>query len=250
MPQIIQCNEVLFPATNTMLSFKSLLGYAFTNEVARVQASADGGVNWQDLFVDPGCNPPGTTSYTECETTFTTHSLSLSNYAGQMTLLRFNYDFLSPYYYFLGTDNYLGWSVENIVVTNVQQVATMVTNSTVSTNFTFRPTQPGNYALAAAPVLFTQFPVGWGPFKLVNAVTNSTPTIVLGQPVLINNQVLLNFTVSGGSARTFHLLQTTNLAVTWATNLATTFTTNVPGSSYRFTTTNNSSLQFYAVQTP
>ena len=129
----------------------------------------------------------------------------------------------------------IGWCLENIVVTNVQQIVGMVTNSTVSTNFTFTPTQAGNYALAAAPVLFTQFPLGWGPFKLVTAITNPTPTIVLGQPVLTNNQVLLNFTVNGGSATTFHLLQTTNLIVPWTTNSTATFTTNIPGSSYRFT---------------
>ena len=248
-PQIIQCKEALFPATNTTLSFKSLLGYAFTNEVARVQVSTDGGANWQDLFLEAGCNPPGTTSYTECETTFTPHSLSLSNYAGKLTLLRFNYDFLPPYYYFVGADDYLGWSVENVVVTNVQQIVGMVTNSTVSTNFTFTPTQAGNYVLAAAPVLFTQFALSWGPFKLVNAITNPTPTIVLSQPMLTNNQVLLNFTVNG-PATAFHLLQTTQLNTSWTTNTTATFTTNTPGSSYRFTATNNSSLRFYRVQTP
>jgi hypothetical protein len=199
--------------------------------------------------LDAGCNPPGATSFTECETTFTSHSLSLSNYVGKFTLLRFNYDFLAPYYYFLGADNYLGWSVENIVVTNVQQVIGMVTNSTASTNFTFTPTQAGNYTLAAAPVLFTQFPLGWGPFKQVTAITNPNPTIVLGQPVLTNNQVLLNFTVSG-SASTFHLLQTTQLNVSWTTNATAPFTTNTPGSSYRYTATNNAPIRFYRVQTP
>ena len=247
--QIIQCKESLFPATNTMLSFKSLLGYAFTNEVARVQASTDGGANWQDLFLDAGCNPPGTTSYTECENTFTTHSLSLSNYAGKLTLVRLNYDFLPPYYYFLGADNYLGWSVENIVVTNVQQIVGMVTNSTASTNLTFTPAQAGNYALAAAPVLFTQFPLSWGPFKLVTAITNPNPAIVLGEPALNNNQVLLNFTVSG-PASTFHLLETTQLNASWTTNTTATFTTNTPGSSYRYTATNSAPAKFYRVQTP
>jgi len=84
----------------------------------------------------------------------------------------------------------------------------------------------------------------------VNPITNPNPTIVLSQPMLTNNQVLLNFTVSGGSATTFHLLQNANLMVPWTTNSTAAFTTNVPGSSYRFTTTNNSSLEFYKVQTP
>jgi hypothetical protein len=248
-PQIIRCKKALLPATNTVLSFKSLLGYAFTNEVARVQVSTDGGANWQDLFLDAGCNPPGTSSYTECETTFTPHSLSLSNYAGKLTLLRFNYDFLSPYNYFIGADNYLGWSVENIVVTNVQQAINLATNSTASTNFTFTPTQPGTNVLAAAPVLFTQFSLGWGPFKQVTVVTNPSPVIVLGQPVLTNNQILLNFTISG-AASTFHLLHATQLNTAWTTNSTATFTTNIPGSSYRYTATNNAPFRFYRVQTP
>ena len=248
-PQIIQCKEMLLPATNTVLSFKSLLGYAFTNEVARVQVSTDGGANWQDIFLDAGCNPPETSSYTDCETTFTPHSLSLSNYVGKLTVLRFNYDFLSPYNYFLGADNHVGWCIENIVVTNVQQAIYLATNNTASTNFTFTPTQPGTNLLAAAPVLFTQFPLGWGPVKLVNAIANPNPTIVLGQPVLTNKQVLLNFTVSG-PASTFHLLQTTQLNTSWTTNSTAPFTTNTPGSSYRYTATNNSSLEFYRVQTP
>jgi len=246
--QYLQLNEVLLPATNAMLSFKSLLGYSFTNEIAYLQASADGGANWQDLFTEAGCyNGVGNPS--QCETTFTAHTYSLSNYAGQLTLVRFVFAFNNGGY-FTGNDPYLGWCLENIVVTNVQQIIGMVTNSTASTNFTFTPTQPGGYALAAAPVLFTQFPLSWGPFKPVTAITNPTPTIVLNPPQFTNNQVLLNFTVNGGSATTFHLLQTTNLTVPWKTNSTATFTTNQAGSSYRFTATNNSSLEFYKVQTP
>ena len=243
--QNLQCNRVFLPATNATFSFKSLLGYATSYEVAYVQASADGGTTWQNLFMEAGSGGSG-------ESTFTAHSYSLSNYAGQLTLLRFSYTLPTSgsYNYYNQTNTNVGWCLENIVVTNVQQIVGMVTNSTASTNFVFTPTQAGNYLLAAAPVLFSQFPVGWGPFKLVNAITNPNPTIVLSQPMLTNNQVLLNFTVSGGSATTFHLLQNANLMVPWTTNSTAAFTTNVPGSSYRFTTTNNSSLEFYKVQTP
>ena len=247
--QFLQLNEVLLPATNATLSFKSLLGFAATSETAYVQVSTDRGETWQTLFTEAGCFN-GTGSPSQCETTFTSHSYSLSNYAGQLTLVRFNYAYPGYGIYFNTADNYIGWCIENIVVTNVQQAVGMVTNSTASTNFTFTPALPGTNVIAAAPVLFTEFPLGWGPVKLVNAITNPNPTIVLGQPVLINNQVLLNFTVSGGSATTFHLLQTTQLNTSWTTNSTATFTTNTPGSSYRFTTTNNSSWRFYRVQTP
>ena len=240
--QYLQLNEVLMPATNATFSFKSFLGYATTDESAHVQVSADGGVTWQDLFAEVGNN-------SQTDSSFVSHSLSLSNYVGHLTLVRFCYAFTGTSW-FPQNDPIVGWCLENVVVTNVQQTVGMVTNSTASTNFTFTPTLPGTNALATTPVLFTEFPLGWGPVKLVNAITNPNPTIVLGQPVLTNNQVLLNFTVSGGSATTFHLLQTTRLNTSWTTNSTATFTTNTPGSSYHFTTTNNSSLRFYKVQTP
>ena len=53
-PQLLEFTEVLFPAANTSLSFQSLLGYATTNEVARVQYSTNGGQAWEDLFAQAG----------------------------------------------------------------------------------------------------------------------------------------------------------------------------------------------------
>jgi hypothetical protein len=239
--QFLQLNEMLLPAANTTVSFKDFLGYATTDESAHVQVSVDGGANWQDLFAEAGNNG-------QTDSAFVNRSLSLSNFVGQLTLLRFTYNFTSGSY-FTGSDPIEGWCLENIVVTNAPQVVGLATNATASTNFTFTPTQTGNYALAAAPVLFTQYPLGWGPLKQVTASMNPNTGIVLGQPVLTNKQVWLNFTVSG-AAGTFHLLQTTNLTARWTTNSTATFTTNVPGSSYRYAATNDASLRFYRVQTP
>ena len=175
----------------------------------------------------------------------------MSNYAGQPLLLRFNYDFLPPYEYFTGNDPYLGWCVENIVLTNTQQIINQATNSTSSTNFTFMPAQAGNYLIQAAPVIFSQFPLSFGPVTQVSAIANTAPVIIMNQPVLTNNQVWLDFMVGNLTNATFHLLQTTQLNNgAWATNTAAAFTTNIPDNSYRFTTTNNSQLQFYRVQTP
>ncbi len=252
VPQIIQCTETLLAASNSMVSFDSQVGYAFTNEVARVQVSTDNGMTWQDVpgFLDPGCNDPNTSNFSFCEGSFTHYNLSLANYAGQFVLLRFNYDFLPPYEYFVGSDTYFGWSFENIVVTNVQRLSGSVTNSTVSTNFTFTPLQAANYELAAAPVLFTQFPLAWGPLKAVTAVLSANPVITLSQPTLGGGHVQLNFSVLGGSATSFHLLQAGQLNGHWTTNTSATLTTNTPGSSYRFTATIGASLQFYRVQVP
>jgi hypothetical protein len=242
--QFLQLNEVLFPATNATVSFKSLLGYATTDETARVQASADGGADWQDLYVQAGTDGPG-------ESTFTAHSLSLSNYVGQQTLLRFNYALPTSgaFNYYYQIDNYVGWCLTNIVVTNVQQFVSAATNSTVSTNFTYTPVLTGSSIIAAAPVLFSQFPLNWGPFKQLTVMTNPVQAIVLGQPVLMNGQLQISFTISG-AASTFHLLQTTNLTAKFVTNSTATLTTNVAGSSYRYTATNAAPVNFYRVQSP
>jgi Cysteine-rich secretory protein family len=240
-PQLLQLKELLLPATNTMLNFKSLLGYATATETARVQVSSDGGANWSDLFTEPGSNGPG-------ESTFTAHSLSLSNYAGTPILLRFNYDYENYTSYYYETDPYVGWCLENTMVTNAQQLVNLVTNSTASTNFTFTPAQTGNYDLQARALIFTQFPLGWGPVKSVTAVIGA-PVITLSAPVVSGGQVQINFTVSG-SASIFKLLQADQLGGAWSTNTSAVFTTNTPGSSYRFTTSAGAAMRFYRVQTP
>ncbi len=240
-PQLFQLDELLFPAGNAVVSFDSLLGYATTDETARLQVSTDGGMTWRDIFTEAGCDSTGNV---QCETSFTHHSVPLSTYAGTAALLRFNYDFQGGSYYDYG-DN-IGWYIENIVVTNTSQIINQVTNTTASASFTFTPAQTGGYILQAQPVIFTQFPLNGGPILQVTAV----PGIVLSQPVLTNNQVLLNFTVTGGSATTYHLLQASQLGAAWTTNSSATLTTNVPGSSYRFTAAKSGAMEFYRIQTP
>ncbi len=237
--QLLQLNELLLPATNSTVSFSSQLGVASSNETARVQASTNSGASWNDLFVEAGTGSP--------EGSFTPHTLSLAAYAGQFTLLRFNFAFTGGIY-FPQSDNFVGWNIEDIVLTNVQQQLVTIMDTT---NFTFTPAQPGTYLLQAQPVIFGQFPLPFGPAKQVTAVSNSTPIITLGVPALTNNEVLLNFTISGGSASTFHLLQANQLnPAAWTTNATAIFTTNISGSWYRFTTTNNASIRFFRIQTP
>jgi len=244
--QILQLSELLFPETNTMVKFNSLLGYATTNQIAEVLASTNGGTVWQDIYSQTGSGGAG-------ESSFITQSLSLSNYAGTPVLLRFNYHFNTSgsgsYYSQTLTDPPVGWFLDNIVVTNTLQLINLVTNSTVSTNFTFTPAQATNYDLLAYALIFNQFPLDWGPIKQVAAIVGS-PVIALGVPIVSGNQVLLNFTINTGTASTFHLLQANQLGGSWLTNANASLTTNTLGSSYRFTTTNGSTMRFYRVQTP
>lgn len=241
VPQLFQLNRLFFPASNSVVSFQSELGYATSFQTARVQVSVNGGVTWQDIYTQAGSDGQG-------ETAFTLRTLSLSNYVAKPTLLRFNYDFSTGSYYYQ-SDPGVGWALDDILVTNISQLVNFTTNVTASTNFTFTPTVATNYNLQASAIIFTDFPLDGGPVKQVTGVVGP-PVIVLATPVLSGSQVQLNFNLASGLATTFHLLQADQLGKPWVTNNSASFTTNVPGSSYRFTTTNGPATRFYRVQTP
>src|SRR6202012_5243565 len=154
-----------------------------------------------------------------------------SNYAGVPIQLQFNYHINTAgdgtYYGLDYTNPPVGWFFDNVVVTNVSKLFNTVTNSSVSTNFTFVPALT-NYCLQVQPVIFNQFLLDGGPAKLVTAVPGP-PVIALGLPVLSGNQVQLNFTVTNGSATTFHLLQLNQLGQAWTTNTGALLITNVAG---------------------
>jgi Cysteine-rich secretory protein family len=243
--QTLQLNETLYPAANTVFSFAHLLGYATTNQIAEVQITTNGGLYWQSIYIQPGNNAAATS--------FTTNSFSFSSLAGQAVLLRFNYHY-SPggnglYYPQIQTNSPpIGWFIDNIVIANTAQFVNASTNATSSTNFTFTPTQSGEYFLAAAPVIFNQFPTGFGPITSVSAVV--VPVITLAQPVIASNLVKLNFSITGSSATTFKLLQASQINGSWTTNTTAVLTTNALGLSYYFTTSIGSSTLFYRIQTP
>jgi hypothetical protein len=196
-----------------------------------VEASTNNGATWSDLFAEAGgANTP--------EASFTRHTLSLASCAGQLTLLRFNFAFSGGSYY-AQSDNAAGWNIEDIVLTNArQQVITLLD----TTNFSFTPSQPGTWLLQAQPVIFTQFPLAFGPPKIITAAS-----VVLSPPALANGQVILNFAVAGVQAPLFQLLQTSQLGAAWTTNTTAALTTNIPGSSYRFTTTVGAAERFYRI---
>lgn len=239
--QFFTLNETLYPTTNTTVNFLSLLAYASPDETARVQVSTDGGNTWQDLYVQAGLPD----DEQPVETSFTLRTVSLASVAGKETMLRFNYAFTGGEYWPY-SDPDTGWDIESIQITNALQLVSQTTNSTLSTNFTFTPSQAGAYALYAEPVLFSQFPVSGGPPYQVTAVAPSG--IMMNDPVAAGNSVQLNFTVTGGLSGSYLLLQTTNAAGAWTTNTAATFTTNAPGTSYRFTASTGARMMFYQVK--
>jgi hypothetical protein len=239
-PQLLQFKETLFPATNTLLSFQSLLGYATTNEVARVQISTNGGSAWLNLYTQTGTGGSGNSS-------FSAHSFSLSNYAGRVISIRFNYDYTGGAYYSQVTPN-VGWCLEHILVTNANQLVSFATNNTGSTNFNFMPAQTGNWVVETRGVLFNQFGVDWSPPIEVAAITNTAPaSILLGAIVVVTNQAQIPFALTGGPISSFQLLQASQITGPWQTNSSAALTTLVAGSSYQFTAAVGGATLFYRV---
>jgi len=240
VPQLLQFTEKLFPATNTSLNFQSLLGYATTNEVARVQISTNGGGAWVDIFAQPGTNGPG-------QAVFAAHTLSLSNYAGQITLVRFDYDYIGGSCY-NQSYNYVGWCLENILITNTSQLVNFTTNTTVSTNFNFVPAQTNNWVLEVTPVIFNQFRLDSSPAMPLAVVTNTAPTLVLlGSPASAPGQAQIPFAVTQGAASSFKLLQAGQITGPWTTNASAVLGTLVAGSSFQFTAPTDAATTFYRV---
>ncbi|MGO8696162.1 MAG: hypothetical protein ACLQVY_00355 [Limisphaerales bacterium] len=240
VPQLLQLTELLLPAANTTLSFQSLLGYATTNEVARVQISTNS-ASWADVYTQTGTGASGQSS-------FATHILSLASCAGQITLVRFDYDYAGGGYY-PGTASNLGWCLEDIVIANALQLTDFTTNATASTNFNFVPSAIGSWALAVRPVIFNQFGLGWSSAIEIAAVTNHAPALIqLGLPTLAAGQAQLPFKLLQGAASSFDLLQASQIIGPWMTNAGTVLNTIVPGSSYQFTTPFAGATVFYRVQ--
>jgi hypothetical protein len=236
---LLQFKETLFPSNNTSLSFNSFLGYATTTEVARVQISTNGGGLWVDIFAQAG------TGYSS-NTAFTSHTLSLSNCAGQITAVRFNYDYVGGNY-FGEISNNIGWLFNDIQIKNASQLIDFSTNATASTGFDFVPTNAGAWVLEGRGMIFNQYGLEWSPARQLTVVTNTArPLVVLGTPAIAASQPQIPFTVIQG-APSFTLLQASQLDGPWTTNQSAVLNTLIKGSSYQFTAPAPTGTVFYRV---
>ncbi len=247
-PQMLTLNQVFVPKSNGTLTVKSRLGYAADGETAHIRVSTNGGALWQDVFAQSGVGN-GTTA--PVEDNFVVRSFPLGSFAGNPVQLRFDYTYAgSPLRYIYPQGTFpIGWYLDDLVITNAELWTSLGLSNTPTANFSFTPTQAGNYNLQARALIFTEFPLDWGPAKQVTAVVGP-PSILLSRPVLTNNQVWINFTMQSGTAATFKLLQADQPAGVWTTNTSATLSTNVPGQFYRFTAAPSGTARFYRVKTP
>lgn len=172
--QLLTLNSTLLVQAGSTVKFSSLLGYATSGQVAKVQVSTNSGATWQDVYSQPGGS---------VETVFSTRSVSLAAFAGQLAQVRFNYHYMyvNGQGYYPQTNDYFGWYVDNITFTNLQaltnQIVTPVANGT---NFIFTPVQAGNYLLQVEAVAYGPSYMGYGAPVYVTAGAGANPVLVGG----------------------------------------------------------------------
>lgn len=240
-PPRMTLKSLLWPAANASLQFQSRLLYASSNEFARVQASTNDGP-WFNLFTQAGSNDSG-------EPAWNLRSIPLGGYAGSTLRIRFSYDQRIGTYY-PGPSSIVGWHFDAVTLSNCEQLTTGDTNAVADPGFWFTPSQPGNYLLQARPLIYTDFPLEWGPPAKATAVAYVPPQISAAKISRANSQILIDFSVASGSSASFTLLSSTNLSA-WRADASAVLATNPSApAAWRFTTAPAASARFYRVQAP
>ena len=168
--QLLTLNYTLLVRPNSAVQFSSLLGYATASEVAEVQVSTNSGSSWQNVYSEVGGN---------FESVFSTRTVSLAAFAGQVMQLRFNYHYQNGGNYYNQTTDYFGWYLDNVVFTNLVSLTNqIVTSVPTGTNFTFTPPQAGSYLLEARAVTYGPSYMQYGAPISVSAATITNPVLV------------------------------------------------------------------------
>ncbi|MGI8966076.1 MAG: CAP domain-containing protein, partial [Limisphaerales bacterium] len=236
--QSLTLNASLLPAANSSLIFASRLGFATTNQMARAQISSDSGLTWQNIWSQAGTGGSG-------ESVFSRKTNSLAAFAGQPIRVRFIYEFNGGMF-FNQTSLGVGFYLDDISVSNAEQLIEPIVTEIPGTTFNFIPMTNGNYVLQAGAKILNRF-LPYGPATFVSVITPPATVRVTQIQILAGNQVQIDFQILSGLAANFQLQSTTNLSVPFM-SVAASLQTIVPGSQYRFTATAGGAQSFYRVQ--
>ncbi len=181
----------------SLLAFRSRLGWATTKQEARAEISTDFGATWRTLWSQAGTDGAG-------DTNFLYTSISLTNYAGTQAKFRFVYDPGAPgSSYYSQADKGVGLYLDGIAVANVQEVVdTTIIDLGTTNNFVFNPSSPGSHTLAIRPTV-SDHAFAWGPTFHVEVTQPQNPTAVvrLGRLQLLDGGTFaLSFQITTGVA--------------------------------------------------
>jgi hypothetical protein len=182
--QYLTLAPVYLVQSNSTLHFASRLGWAKSDQHARVQVSLDSGMTWQTIYNQDGSNNQG-------ETNFVHRSLALDAFAGKLVRVRFVYAFNSGRY-IVHSDGDVddGWLIDDISLENTEQITSSQTSTLVSGRFQLVPETEGICLLQARAKTGHDY-LEWGP------LFTAQPQPPAGPPVI----AISSFNVTGGQVQ-------------------------------------------------
>ena len=240
--QRLTLNPVLRLGANSQLTFAKLLGYAFSNEVARAQITTNSGATWQDVW-----SQGGNDGSVRVDTAFVRITNSLAAYAGQVAQIRFVFSYSSGYYYL--PYSWSGLYLDDIGVSNAEQLLNQATNSAAGASFSFNPASATNYLLMVRAQINSRT-LSWGPALRLGAVLPPPSLQLASQPAFAGGQIQLDFTVANYRTNmTFQLWKAPSLGSGFTQDTSAVLSTLIANSKYRFTTATGAvSRTFYRVK--
>ena len=173
--------ETFLVQAGGQMTFRSRLRFATENQMAKVQVTTDGGLNWVDVYSQPGATPSGQSSVPG-EASFPLRTGSLAAFVGKHIQMRFNYE-VQGGEFFPGTDANLGWYVDDVAFSQVLDasggVVTAVTQG--QTGFQFTAAQAGVHLLSVRPIISGR-PWPLGPPLAVQVAPGNGFTITSESP--------------------------------------------------------------------
>jgi len=239
--QTLTLNGLLRSRTNAQVQFKSRLGTATSNQIARVEVSTDDGVTWTNLYVQAGSGTPNG------ESSFSTRSVSAGNYAGSAVRIRFNYD-LRPGTFNAQTSPGYGWYLDDVAFSGFDQLGSPTNVADLSgTNFSFNAAQTGDYLLDVRAKVYGPYYLDFGPAKLVTVVDSPVVQITRLRPTSTNT-LSIDFSVLASPTPNLQLLMADDFTGPWNQDTAATILTITPGSAYRAITSSTVPRRYYRIR--
>ena len=178
--QYFEIDRDILPGANSTVTFRDLFRYSTTGSRLSLEASADGGIYWTELW---GRNGSGTI----IDTTFQSRSVALSAFSGKPTQIRFVYRYSGTAY--VGNTTTSGVFIDDISVNQAGELVgtTVTTLSSSQSGFVLNATTAGSALLTGEKYhlrIRPQVGTTWfedGPLKSVSA-TFAGPEITILDP--------------------------------------------------------------------
>jgi hypothetical protein len=240
--QYLTWNKTFLPLPGSALVLSSRLGWATTNQKARIQVTADNGQSWQDLWTALGNGAGG-------QTAFARVTNSLSAYVNQEVQIRFLYDHLSGTYFNQSASG-VGWYLDDIGFVNTDElIDNVVRDIPTGTGFIFTPAESTNYLLRVRARVGERF-MAWGPGAFTTGAGTASSGLavrILSAPVLSQGRARFNVSVAGGPLASIYVETAANPAGPWTRDTSATLAPIVSGSLYRANCSTGPSGRFYRV---